>query len=150
MRRSPTNVRSYFLVLAAALVAALLAAPAAQAQIAWNASIPFSFTVADTSLPAGDYLVQEVDQNNPSTFALTNAERDVEVLFKTAPAGEDLNGNTPQLQFDVANGEAYLTAVAIPMEDLYRDVLPGDKYEAAKANDDLEWETKTVTIVVVD
>lgn len=141
--------RKLYLSLAAALLAALLVAPAAQAQIAWNASIPFSFTVADTTLPAGDYLVQEVDQNNPSTFALTNADRDIEVLFKTAPAGEQRPGEMPRLIFDTIDAAAYLSGVSIPMEQLHRDVLPGDRYEEAMEKE-MEMEEKVVTLVVVE
>lgn len=138
-----------FLFVAAALLAALLIAPAAHAQIAWNANIPFDFTVADTTLPAGDYLVQEVDQNDPSTFALTDRDRGIEVLFKTAPAAEQRPGDTPRLTFDATQGQAFLTGISIPGEQLHRDVLPGDKYESAK-DDQMAMEEKVITLVISD
>jgi len=141
--------------LAAALFVLLLVAPLAHAQgTEVRAHIPFPFTVANTSLPAGDYVLTQVDPDNPEAFALTDRAKSIEVLFETASSGrqetEATDGLTsPRLQFDVAGGKAFLTRLDLPSESLSRDVLTGERYKALAQAEDMEWQKKFVDVVVI-
>jgi hypothetical protein len=146
--------RKKLLTIAAALFAALLIAPLAHAQVTLEAQVPFAFTVNDTTLPAGEYLITEVDQNDPSAFALTNAEKDVEVIFRTMNSGEHVEMETTdekrsELVFMTAGDRAFLTEINIPGEALTREVVTDQDYERISEMNDEDWRERTIAVVVV-
>jgi hypothetical protein len=51
-----------------------------------TAQIPFKFTVANTTLPAGKYIIKRVDDNDPQALELHSADGRATVVFLTESA----------------------------------------------------------------
>jgi hypothetical protein len=145
------SLRNRWFTLAAVLFALLCVAPLAQAQnLEVHAHIPFAFTVGDTSLPAGDYVLTQVEPDNPAAYALTDRAKNVEVVFETSDSGREEADRvaglaSPRLQFDTAGGKAFLTRLDLPSESLSRDVLTGTRYREMAPS--VDWQPKSVTCV---
>jgi len=72
-------------------------------------SVPFEFTVAGTSMPAGDYSIEETGQGGALLIQCLSAKRSVMVLSNPAPAPTGSHGAT--LTFERHNGSPVLTKV---------------------------------------
>jgi hypothetical protein len=92
----------------ATLVLGLLVGTAAAQQAVITADIPFSFTVENTTLPAGKY---DVEQITAWEFAITSATGQVKVLFFTEPTEAAMKPANYELYFDVMGDKHFLSKI---------------------------------------
>ena len=90
-------------------VAAFLAVTAADAQ-AVKANIPFAFTVANSPLPSGEYII-----SSPASgvVRLTNLKTDDTAVITVAKGFHDANGKTA-LMFDKYGNQYFLHQILCP------------------------------------
>ena len=101
-----------FAVLAIAMTLAVAPALAKQND-EMTMTVPFAFTVGDTTLPAGTYRVQRTSATT-GTYLISNADGD-ETATVTSPAKVQANGDArAKLVFDVYGGEYFLAQIWMP------------------------------------
>ena len=93
-------------------VASLLVASAyAYSEGPIRANIPFSFTVLDKTLPAGEYILTNADDSNPRTMELRSADGRSHVVFETNTAIAKSRPTKAELVFDEVGGRNFLAEV---------------------------------------
>jgi hypothetical protein len=102
----------------------------AQMSVTLSSDIPFSFTVENTTLPAGRYEVhQTADQ--PWEWTISDAKGLVKVIFTAEPTDAVNPIKANELEFNVYNGDRYfLTRLWIEGEGEYY-FIPKTKAERA-------------------
>jgi hypothetical protein len=78
------------------------------------ADIPFSFTVNNTTLPAGKYEIQKVGEWE---FVLISAKRDIEVVFFTELTESLELAKANELVFNVRGDKHFLSKIWIEDEE---------------------------------
>jgi hypothetical protein len=81
-----------------------------------KAKIPFKFTVADTTLPAGEYMIKRLDDPNPNALELRNANDRIEVVFLTESAQADHSPAKSDLVFDKLGNRYFLSHIWVAGE----------------------------------
>jgi hypothetical protein len=76
-----------------------------------KANIPFRFTVADTSLPAGEYTIKRVDDTNPGALEIRSANNRVSVVFLTESAQAEHSPTKSDLVFNKVGSRYFLSQV---------------------------------------
>jgi len=98
-----------------AVVTLLLATGIAQAQgniaYIYVADIPFSFTVDNVTLPAGQYEITQLMKTDAWDFSIANAKGDVKVVVATEPAGRPDMARTFELSFDQFGDKHFLNTI---------------------------------------
>jgi hypothetical protein len=94
-------MKQIFITILVAL-ACLVASSKVSAQAAMQATIPFSFTVEERLLPAGEYLLQYV---TPSVIELMNSKGHVRLFVRMAPS--DYVGRNPHRLIFKQYGDKY-------------------------------------------
>ena len=74
------------------------------------AHVPFAFIVGETRLPAGDYIVKEVD-NDPSVIAITSADGHQSTFMLTMASSSGELQAQPQLVFEKFEDQYFLARV---------------------------------------
>ena len=99
--------------LVVATIAALGVIPAfAQNTIRLTADVPFDFYVGGMKLPAGAYVVSEVEGS--SIVALSDPSGRHHVFVMTEPRARDIDPGVPHLTFHAYGGTKYLATVWSP------------------------------------
>jgi hypothetical protein len=78
--------------------------------IAVSADIPFSFTIENTTLPAGKY---EFTRLSSWQFTVTNAAGDTKVVFLTEPTNDVTVSKASELVFDVYGDKYFLSKIYV-------------------------------------
>jgi hypothetical protein len=73
-------------------------------------SVPFSFTVAGTKMPAGDYSIEQSGEGGTMIFHSLAGKKSVMVL--TAPSGYNPSAHGASLTFNRVGGDAVLTSIS--------------------------------------
>lgn len=102
------------LVVPVLLLALSVSGAYAVGQQSIRTQVDFSFVVNNRELPSGEYLVERIDQKDPSAMRITNLQTRETVNFLTEPLLTSENGPGPRLTFRVANGKHYLANVWLP------------------------------------
>ena len=115
------------------LLIAILAMPAATLyaqSVPMLITVPFSFTVADTLMPAGQYVVQGVYSDS---VAIQHGNGEAGVILMTHGSNRPL-GDTPKLVFHRYGGMYFLAEVQLPGTVSVRTFSTGkEEIEVAKA-----------------
>jgi len=97
--------------LALAWLASVLVCGSAAAQTGTilTADIPFSFTVNNTTLPAGNYELQEIE---PWEFYIHNASKGIKLIFSTDPISSGVNApKAYELEFSSFGDNYFLSKI---------------------------------------
>jgi hypothetical protein len=76
--------------------------------------VPFPFVVRGVTLPAGEYMVQRVDNEDPAVLAIRGMhanQKSTAITFTNAAAGQDPAGYTPSLTFKLHENGYWLSSV---------------------------------------
>ncbi len=120
--------RSASVFVALVAVMALWVLPAsAQAYGEVEVDIPFQFVAVNTTLPAGRYVIQRSDREDPAMWTLTNENEDLHVDVLTGDAAEPTSPQRTGVVFDELQGRAFLSQIWIAGED------PGVQVEQGRA-----------------
>jgi hypothetical protein len=99
-------------VLAVACLAVSVASARAADVVVVN--VPFPFVVRGVAMPAGEYMVQRVDSEDPTVLAIRgmDAKRtSTAITFSTPATGQDPAGDTPSLTFKRHENGYWLSSV---------------------------------------
>lgn len=93
-------------------MAGMISLPAA-AQISRpiSADVPFAFTVGDTQLPAGKYVIQSVSDVNENAFEIRSANGKKAVAFLAEEADAPRIARQTELEFTKRGDQEFLTKV---------------------------------------
>lgn len=94
--------------------------------------VPFSFTVDDTTLPAGRYFISTPDSMEPKLLEIHQENGDLGVLFLTEDTPSDRTPNKSELVFNRIGKREFLHQV---LED---GVMPGSQLLEPRAEKKLE------------
>ena len=94
-----------------AAVALMVAAGAAQAQII-KAEVPFSFRVAGTLLPAGEYRVVTQSRGGAPIFHLVNVEAHRSIMTMAYPDNSVKPGGDAKLTFECSGAQCALVKMS--------------------------------------
>jgi hypothetical protein len=107
-------------VLALGVLALGFGAPAVLAQygqnspvIQLNIDVPWAFTVANTTLPAGQYEIVQIQAgtDTPWEWTIRDVKGMVKVIFSSEPDYMRMPPKTDEATFDVVGGHHYLVAL---------------------------------------
>ena len=76
-----------------------------------TAQIPFKFTVANTTLPAGKYIIKRVDDNDPQALELQSADGRATVVFLTESAQANSTPTKSELVFNKYGNRYFLKEI---------------------------------------
>ena len=76
-----------------------------------TAQIPFKFTVANTTLPAGKYIIKRVDDNDPQALELHSADGRATVVFLTESAQAKGTPSESELVFNKYGNRYFLEEI---------------------------------------
>jgi len=79
-----------------------------------KAHIPFSFEVANTVLPAGDYTITPMGIDDPSVLVLHSADNKTSIQFLTVATTPEGNLKSAELVFDHLGKNEFLRDVLVP------------------------------------
>jgi hypothetical protein len=97
-------------VFLAIVVVVVSAASVARADELVVAHVPFAFIVGDSRLPAGDYIVKEVD-NDPSVISITSADGHQSTFILTMASSSSEMREQPRLMFEKFEDQYFLARV---------------------------------------
>lgn len=99
-----------FLILVAAT--ALFSMPAA-AQVAapLKSDIPFPFTVVDTQLPPGSYVIRALDDPDDNVFEIASADQKTKVWFLAGETDSVSLATKPELEFHKYGDREFLSQI---------------------------------------
>lgn len=101
---------------------------------AMKAEIPFSFSVDNTTLPAGSYWIQEADSSNTSVFTIRSSNDKQAVIFETEEIDKIEPSNTSKLVFDVRDGQHFLAQIWSEGRIVGHEVPPSQSMKALAMN----------------
>jgi hypothetical protein len=100
------------LVVTLSLIAIAGRAPAhAQVIYALDADIPFSFTVRNMTLPAGDYTIRRVNMADPNLMEIQSGDGHSSLLFIVNDVVTGKAPNRPELIFDRVGDRYFLSEI---------------------------------------
>lgn len=76
-----------------------------------NADIPFSFTVENTTLPAGKYVISAPVESDPQVLEIHQENGDLSVLFLTEEAASHMRETRTELVFHRIGDKEFLSQV---------------------------------------
>ena len=79
-----------------------------------QAHIPFSFHIANTTLPPGDYVIKSTQGMDRSLLEIRKDDGQAVMFFLTDPADASTRVDTARLVFDQYGQERFLHAILIP------------------------------------
>jgi len=93
---------------------------AVQAQVVGDihVKVPFKFTVEDTTLPSGDYVISAPEPNDPKILEIRQEKGDLAVLFLTEDAAPTQKPVKTELVFDRIGGREFLSQVWVEGSDI--------------------------------
>jgi hypothetical protein len=97
-------------VFVAMVLVVVSSASVARAEELVVAHVPFAFIVGDSRLPAGDYVVRDVD-NDPTVISITNADGHQSTFTLTTPSSSVEMAAQPGLVFEKFNDQYFLARV---------------------------------------
>jgi hypothetical protein len=96
-------------------LAAFSASPAlALAHETLQVHVPFAFSVADKTLPAGDYFVKPLNDQEPPILEVRSTDGRYAALSLTLSASPGARGSHPELVFEKHGSEEFLHAIRLP------------------------------------
>jgi len=107
-------------------------------------NIPFSFTVGDKTLPAGEYTIAPVTRNSHNVWQVESRSRDKTVLVSTIPVWGSKIPDETSLVFNKYDGQYFLSQILTTGENSGR-VLRMRRVERALAKSANERETVVLT-----
>lgn len=128
---SRTTRRTLAIAFPLLLLAALAAPSPARAQLlgTLEVDVPFDFVVADTTFPAGSYLIDPASSEEAATLRLSSADGRHETLFQTEDvAAVDAPADT-HLVFDEVGGKHFLSQVWVAGERNGRQAIKSRREE---------------------
>ena len=78
--------------------------------------VPFAFSVDNTTLPAGDYRVRPLGDNENNVIEIQSVDGRHAALVLTTDASAERRGAEPKLVFDRCGKASFLRAVELPEE----------------------------------
>jgi hypothetical protein len=108
------NLSKLFLALCLLTVSGGIVANAQiESDITIEVSVPFTFVVENTTLPAGKYVIKAIDDLNPSVLELRSANGHTSVLFETDAAltQDGQPATKTELVFDKVGDKSFLSQV---------------------------------------
>jgi len=101
------RIKSVFSYTVATLVlGGVFSLPAAAANLAAQAEIPFAFTIQDVTLPAGTY---RVEIREAAGVLYLSTAKSGKLMFLTHPSGDQSNGGEAKLVFLKSGSQTALT-----------------------------------------
>lgn len=79
-----------------------------------KAHIPFSFHIANTTLPAGDYVIRATEDTDPNLLEIRKDDGGAEMFFLTLSANGSTKVDEPRLVFDQRGEEKFLRQILLP------------------------------------
>jgi hypothetical protein len=98
-----------------------------------RASIPFSFHIANTTLPPGDYVIKSTEGMDRSLMEIRKDDGQAVMFFLTEPADTTTRVDTARLVFDRYGEERFLRAILIPGDTGNQLRVSAQENEAALA-----------------
>jgi len=74
-------------------------------------NIPFSFTVGDKTLPAGEYTIAPIRRDSHNVWQVESRNRDKSVLFTTIPVWDSHTPDETNLVFNRYDGQYFLSQI---------------------------------------
>jgi len=74
-------------------------------------NIPFSFTVGDKTLPAGEYTLAPIRRDSHNVWQVESRNRDKSVLFTTIPVWDSHTPDETNLVFNRYDGQYFLSQI---------------------------------------
>jgi hypothetical protein len=108
-------------------------------------NIPFSFTVGQKTLPAGDYTIAPVRKDSHNVWQVESRSRDTIVLFTTMPVWGSKTPGETSLVFNKYDGQYFLSQILTGGDNSGR-VLRMRRSERALAKSASEREKVVVTL----
>jgi hypothetical protein len=107
-------------------------------------NIPFSFTVGDKTLPAGEYTIAPVTRGSHNVWQVESRSRDTRVLITTIPVRASKTPDEPSLVFNKYDGQYFLSQILTTGDNSGR-VLRMRRVERALAKSASEKEKVVLT-----
>ena len=107
-------------------------------------SIPFSFTVGDKTLPAGEYTVEPIRKDAYTSWMVQTRDGHHSVLFTTTPGQANQNQEETRLVFNKYDDQYFLSEIWTTADSFSREV-PMRRLERALAKSVIEREKVVVT-----
>jgi hypothetical protein len=98
-----------FGILAIATLSLLISVPSMSAQTFAKANVPFAFTVGQTEMPAGNYVISAV---SGSAIAIMGRDKETSVISLFRPEQPKSNNGTAKLVFHKYGDKYFLSQVA--------------------------------------
>jgi hypothetical protein len=122
-----------------------IAAVSVFAQSPVTVNIPFSFTVGDKSLPAGEYIAQPNRRDSRNVWSLEAKNVKASVLFGTFAVQANDTQEKTKLVFDKYGDQYFLSQVWIAGDSSGRE-LTKPRWERELATNGIQRETVVLTI----
>lgn len=103
--------------------------------VAVKVNVPFDFVVGTTTLPAGEYLISNLDDNSRDLLAIRSQDGKSAIFVQAnplSPKGDNWVPDT-RLTFEKVNGKEFLTGVWESGADIGYSI-PRSPLEAKEAN----------------
>lgn len=107
-------------------------------------NIPFSFTVGDKTLPAGEYTITPITRDSYNVWQVESRSRDKRVLVTTIPMWDSKTPDEPSLVFNKYDGQYFLSQILTTGDNSGR-VLRMRRLERALAKSASEREKVVLT-----
>ena len=108
-------------VVAIAFLLMFSGAAKAQSQDGMTVDVPFQFVVHGKTLPAGTYTVRQLSTEKSGPLTLTNKE-DLTSVLVLPYVSDDARVDNPQLSFQQASGQSFLSVIQTPQKIYQIDV----------------------------
>jgi len=104
-------MKKVLLIVVAAFSFAIAGGTLARAQVVDSivADVPFGFTVRNTTLPAGEYVIRRLDSTDPGVMEITSADGAEKMVFLVGSAEADKQPDQTKLIFDRVGDRYFLS-----------------------------------------
>ena len=107
-------------------------------------NIPFSFTVGDKTLPAGEYTIAPITKGSHNVWRVENRSGDKRAIVTTIPVWDSKTPDEPSLVFNKYDGQYFLSQILTTGDNSGRE-LPMRRLERALAKSASEREKVILT-----
>lgn len=110
----------FFLTLALLLIGGLTAAQAQMdSDTIIDANIPFQFVVGRTTLPAGKYVIRQIDdaETSSNVLEIRSANNKIVTLFDTENASLNQDAKKTEISFDKIGDQYFLSQIFVEGEN---------------------------------
>lgn len=124
-----------FLVLSLLIIGGVTAQAQIEPDTTIDANIPFQFVAGNKTLPAGKYVIRQVDdtENSPNSILIRSADGKTTAVFNTTNAGQTNPAKQSEIIFDNVGGTYFLSQIFAEGENGGLQAVESKKEKKMKA-----------------